>query len=158
MALHRAWETDAEWIRRELRWTATRRVPERAPVCQPQRGASDHRRMEDRLQHQPAAFEPEGSHRSSSQHAPMRGKTGTDSPKELDFVPGTVNPAPAFRDQLWSGGLALGVLLPQERTGRFEITARAEQTFKTVRAAQRSLLQRTASRVKRMIIERSASR
>jgi len=76
---------------------------------------------------------------------------------ELDFVPGTVNPAPAFRDQLW-GGLALGVLLPQERTGRFEITARAEQTFKTVRAAQRSLLQRTASRVKRMLTKRSASR
>lgn len=76
---------------------------------------------------------------------------------ELDFVPGTVNPAPAFRDQLW-GGLALGVLLPHERTGRFEITARAEQTFKTVRSAQESLLRRAASRVKRIIKKRSASK
>jgi hypothetical protein len=54
---------------------------------------------------------------------------------ELDFVPGIVNPAPAFRGQLW-GGLALGVLLPEERTGRFEITARSEQTLKAALKAQ----------------------
>jgi hypothetical protein len=72
---------------------------------------------------------------------------------ELDFVPGIVNPAPAFRDQLW-GGLALGVLLPEERTGRFEITAKSEQTLKAVIRAQalnRSLPRRGASKMKRVL-------
>jgi hypothetical protein len=36
---------------------------------------------------------------------------------ELDFVPGSV-----FRGELW-GGVALGILLPHERSGRFEIAA-----------------------------------
>jgi hypothetical protein len=48
---------------------------------------------------------------------------------ELDFVAGTVNSAPNYRDELW-GGLALGILLPYERQGRFEITGRAERTRK----------------------------
>jgi hypothetical protein len=50
---------------------------------------------------------------------------------ELDFVPGTVNPTPACRGQLW-GGLALGYLKPYERQGRFEVTGRAELTFQNV--------------------------
>jgi hypothetical protein len=55
-------QTDAEWVRRELQRQAARRVPQRAPVRQPQEGASDHRRMEDRLQHQPTALEPQRAH------------------------------------------------------------------------------------------------
>lgn len=47
---------------------------------------------------------------------------------ELDFVPGTVNPSPAFRGKL-CGGLALAYLTPEKRTGPLEITARAELTF-----------------------------
>jgi len=72
---------------------------------------------------------------------------------ELDFVPGIVNPAPAYRGHL-AGGLALGVLLPDERTGRFEITARSEQTLKAVMRAQapiRSLIRRGASKMKRIL-------
>jgi hypothetical protein len=72
---------------------------------------------------------------------------------ELDFVAGIVNPAPVFRGQLW-GGLALAVLLPKERTGRFEITARSEQTLKTVMKAQvsrRSVPRRVASWTKRLL-------
>ena len=37
---------------------------------------------------------------------------------ELDFVPGAVNPSPSFRRELW-GGLALGILKPEPRQGRF---------------------------------------
>src|SRR5271169_398711 len=62
MALHRTRKTDAEWLRRELQRQTARRVPQRAPIHQPQRGTSDHRRMEDRLQHQPTAFEPQRAH------------------------------------------------------------------------------------------------
>ena len=62
MALHRAGQTDAEWLRRELQRPPARRVPQRAPVRQPQGGAPDHRRMEDRLQHQPTAHEPQRAH------------------------------------------------------------------------------------------------
>jgi hypothetical protein len=72
---------------------------------------------------------------------------------ELDFVAGIVNPSPTFRGQLW-GGLALAVLLPNERTGRFEITARSELTLKTIMAAQiskRSLFARSASKMKRVL-------
>lgn len=47
---------------------------------------------------------------------------------ELDFVAGTVNSAPTFAGQLW-GGLALGVLLPEPRKGRFEIVERSRRTF-----------------------------
>jgi hypothetical protein len=46
------------------------------------------------------------------------------------FVPGTV-----FRGELW-GGLALGILLPHERSGRFEITARSELTLRSLPSQQ----------------------
>src|SRR5271156_5826753 len=62
MALHRTWQTDAEWLCRELQWPSARRVPQRASVQQSQRGAGDHRRMEVRLQHQPTALEPQRAH------------------------------------------------------------------------------------------------
>ena len=61
---------------------------------------------------------------------------------ELDFVAGTVNPTPAFRDQLW-GGLAMAILLPYERRRRFEITARAELTVRTLKAPGRLLVKRS---------------
>lgn len=72
---------------------------------------------------------------------------------ELDFVSGTVNPAPSFRNQPW-GGLALGILLPHERRGRFEITARAELTLQTAMASlnpRRSLLRRAIGKARRML-------
>jgi hypothetical protein len=72
---------------------------------------------------------------------------------ELDFVPGFVNPAPRFRNQLW-GGLALGILLPQARPGRFEITAKSNLTFQAAMASlypRRSLLRRAAAKAKRML-------
>jgi len=66
---------------------------------------------------------------------------------ELDFVPGTV-----FRGKLW-GGLALGILLPHERSGRFEITARSELTLRSLRSQQTlGLLPRAARKVKRMLL------
>ncbi len=55
---------------------------------------------------------------------------------ELDFVPGTVNPSPAFRDQLW-GGLALGILLPDSRQGRFEVVGKANRTYERVLESSR---------------------
>jgi hypothetical protein len=70
---------------------------------------------------------------------------------ELDFVAGTVNRAPAFRNQLW-GGFALGILLPEKRTGRFEITARSEATHQTALAAYRgTLLERAIGKARRML-------
>jgi hypothetical protein len=70
---------------------------------------------------------------------------------ELDFVPGTVNPTPAFRDQLW-GGLAMGILLPHKRKGRFEVTARSERTYFAARAFYRApaLFNRGVRKVKRL--------
>ncbi len=53
---------------------------------------------------------------------------------ELDFVGGVVNPAPRTRGQCW-GGLALGYLKPEMRTGHFEVTARAEMTFQAALTA-----------------------
>lgn len=50
---------------------------------------------------------------------------------ELDFIPGLVNPSPAFRGQLW-GGLALAILLPEPRQDRFEVTGRCEFMFQKV--------------------------
>lgn len=71
---------------------------------------------------------------------------------ELDFVAGTVNPAPAFRGQIW-GGLALSILLPQKRIGRFEITARSELTLQSVLKQQKStFLRRVARKVKRTLL------
>jgi hypothetical protein len=72
---------------------------------------------------------------------------------ELDFVPGVVNPSPAFRDQLW-GGLALGILLPHPRVHRFEITAKSERTFQAAmrsRLPQRSFFRRAIGNVRRAI-------
>src|SRR4051794_27836670 len=73
MALYRAGQTNAEWLRGELQRQATRRVPQRAPVYQPQRGAPDHRSMEDRLQHQPTAHEPQRAHTNRVRSTPQGG-------------------------------------------------------------------------------------
>jgi Cephalosporin hydroxylase len=57
----------------------------------------------------------------------------TDNPHvhavELDFVPGAVNPSPYFLNEAW-GGLALGILLPEPRQGRFQVVGRGERTFR----------------------------
>jgi hypothetical protein len=77
---------------------------------------------------------------------------------ELDFVSGIVNPAPKFR--VYNdicGGLALGILLPHERRGRFEITARSEMTLRAARAGlfpRRSLPRRAIGKVRRMLLGR----
>src|SRR5262249_31587431 len=54
---------------------------------------------------------------------------------ELDLVAGTVNPSPTFRGQLW-GGLALGILRPEPRRGRFEVMGRAERTHRDALEAE----------------------
>jgi hypothetical protein len=75
---------------------------------------------------------------------------------ELDFVSGIVNPAPMFRNIL-CGGLALGILLPSPRQGRFEITARSALTIQAALASlnpRRSLVRRAASKAKRMLLGR----
>jgi Cephalosporin hydroxylase len=74
---------------------------------------------------------------------------------ELDLVAGCVNPAPAFGDEPW-GGLALGVLRPEPRQGRFEITGRAEQTLQYALEFERSrdrrsLPRRVLNRLRRMV-------
>ena len=72
---------------------------------------------------------------------------------ELDFVPGTVNPSPAFRNQLW-GGLAMGILFPYKRSGRFEITGKAEQTFNAVITSQSqkpTLLKRVLGKMRQLL-------
>src|SRR6204780_1599961 len=73
MALHRPGQTDAEWICRELQWTPSRRVSQRALVHHAQTGARDHRRMEDRLQHQPPALEPQRAHANRVRSTPQPG-------------------------------------------------------------------------------------
>jgi transposase InsO family protein len=50
-----------------------RRVPQRAPVHQSQRSARDHRRMEDRLQHQLPAHEPQRAHTDRVRSTPSTG-------------------------------------------------------------------------------------
>jgi len=50
---------------------------------------------------------------------------------ELDFVAGSVNLSPTFREQLWRG-LALGVLLPERREGRLEVIGRSTRTYERV--------------------------
>jgi hypothetical protein len=76
---------------------------------------------------------------------------------DLDYVLGNINPAPGFRNELW-GGLALAILLPEERQGRFEVTGKGELTLQAAIAAtrppQRSLLRRAASKAKRMLLGR----
>ena len=70
---------------------------------------------------------------------------------ELDFVAGTVNRSPAFRNQLW-GGFALGILLPAKRAQRFEITARSEATHQTALNAYRgSLFERAIGKARRLL-------
>ncbi|MBV8901658.1 MAG: class I SAM-dependent methyltransferase [Verrucomicrobia bacterium] len=51
---------------------------------------------------------------------------------ELDFISGCLNPARAWRGELW-GGLGLAVLLPEKRSGRFEVTGRGNLTVQTLR-------------------------
>jgi hypothetical protein len=75
---------------------------------------------------------------------------------ELDFVSGIVNPAPRFRNTL-CGGLALGILLPSPRRGRFEITARSQLTIQAALASvnpRRSLLRRAVRKAKRKLMGR----
>jgi hypothetical protein len=69
---------------------------------------------------------------------------------ELDFVAGTVNSAPNARNQLW-GGLALGILLPRERQGRFEITGRAERTRKAAMFSPTIRFTQVAGRAKQTL-------
>jgi hypothetical protein len=76
---------------------------------------------------------------------------------ELDFVPGIVACAPAFRDQLW-GGLALGILLPYERQGRFEITAKSERTRQTVMLSSRLSIKRFSNYARRTLPGRAAAK
>ena len=45
-----------------IQWPAARRVPQRAPVLKLPAGTARHRRMEDRLQPEPAAHEPRWAH------------------------------------------------------------------------------------------------
>lgn len=75
---------------------------------------------------------------------------------ELDFVTGVLVPGirNTFRRQLW-GGLALGQLLPQKRTSRFEVTGRAEAGFRVLRdkvaPTKRSLRDRAKFAAKRIL-------
>src|SRR5665213_1761237 len=56
MALHRAGQTDAERLRRELQRPDARRAPQREPVPRPRSQPSAHRRLGRRLQHGKAAL------------------------------------------------------------------------------------------------------
>jgi hypothetical protein len=70
---------------------------------------------------------------------------------ELDFVVGIITAPPSHRNQMW-GGLALAILLPEERKGRFEITARAELMFQAAsRAVFASLPRRAAGHARRFV-------
>lgn len=70
---------------------------------------------------------------------------------DLDFMPGMVNMARDYFGQLW-GGLALARMLPQPRSGRFEITAKAEESFRILeRATKRSLTARVSGRLRRLV-------
>lgn len=78
---------------------------------------------------------------------------------ELDLVAGCVNPAPRFRGEPW-GGLALGILRPEPRTGPLEVMGRAELTLQGVLEADRarrrpSLRRKIANRVRRLIAPRA---
>jgi hypothetical protein len=85
----------------------------------------------------------------------MRGANWASSPYvhavELDFVAGTIVRPPNFRNQMW-GGLALAILLPEERNGRFEITARAELMFQAASRAVSTSLPRRAVRHARHVV------
>lgn len=77
---------------------------------------------------------------------------------ELDFVMGTIVATPSHRNQMW-GGLGLAILLPQQREGKFEITARAELTFQAATGAvyATSLLRRVVRRARRVFPTTSVS-
>jgi hypothetical protein len=75
---------------------------------------------------------------------------------DLDFVLGNINPAPGYRNQIW-GELALGILLPRERQGRFEVTGKGELTLQAALAhvnPRRSLLRRAIGKARRMLLAR----
>lgn len=70
---------------------------------------------------------------------------------DLDFVPGAVNMARDYFGQLW-GGLALARMLPKQRSGRFEITARGEESFRLlVDAMKPSIPARAIGRLRRLV-------
>src|SRR3954452_9381812 len=73
VALHRTRQADAERLCRKLQRPLARRVSERAPVRKSQRGSPDHRGMEDRLQHQPTAHEPQRAHTDRVCNPPLSG-------------------------------------------------------------------------------------
>src|ERR1700677_3270208 len=73
MALHCTGQADAEWLRRELQRPPARRVPQGAPVRKPHRGARHHRRMEERLQNQPTALEPQRANTNRVRSSPQGG-------------------------------------------------------------------------------------
>ena len=80
---------------------------------------------------------------------------------ELDFVAGTVNPSPACRGELW-GGLALGILRPEPRRGRFEVTGKAGLTHESALEMGRirdrpSLPRRALNRLRRMATPRAGA-
>jgi hypothetical protein len=69
---------------------------------------------------------------------------------ELDYVSGDVNTSRLCFGELW-GGLALARMLPEPRNGRFEITAKAEESFRILNiATSRSFASRIAGRLRRM--------
>jgi hypothetical protein len=69
---------------------------------------------------------------------------------ELDFVPGVVCPVPALRNQMW-GGFAMGILLPHQREGYLEITARSEQTYQAALRSAPLVLKQLADQAKRTL-------
>ena len=87
LALHRARQADAEWLCRKLYRALSRRMPERAPVRQPETGAPDHRSLASRLQRTSALTRAlTGSPQPSLQPAPRRGITRTDSTYERGHI------------------------------------------------------------------------
>jgi hypothetical protein len=76
---------------------------------------------------------------------------------ELDFIAGIAACAPAFRDELW-GGLALGILLPYEREGRFEITARSERTHRGLTLSSRLTLKPVKNYARRTLLGRAVAK
>ena len=70
---------------------------------------------------------------------------------ELDFVSGEVNKSRLCFGEMW-GGLALGRMLPQPRQGRFEIIARAEESFRICQYATKpSFASRVRGKLRRMV-------
>lgn len=66
----------------------------------------------------------------------------------LDFVMGAVNPAPHHRGELW-GGLALGIVTPEARTGRMEVVGLGDMTF--ARSFREPLLKKIKRQAKRIL-------